>query len=218
MYREINLDQSILEYFKERFSAGHSLAHYILQRTDLETGKIFTFFPSELNILDEVIKAKDSVEFGGIFPKPPSETHIKINGGIMVPVPNTNSYLAQIIYDFLNKQNRGICIFEEALAKPTDQGFVRKNKSPFVTFRDEIFYILQSKLNNLKDRIERIILDATEIYPGTIGVLSSISDESQFEFEKQIITLDQIKHFAETADKIILGAYDGESYLIWTKR
>lgn len=107
------LDPRALAYIRESLAEGHTLASYLLQRPDLEGGAVTTFVPD--GVTDE---AAHQFSYGGILPEPPADTHVhvpELNGSVsrMVPVPNTDPYLVQLIERFLRTGAGRICIFEE---------------------------------------------------------------------------------------------------------
>ena len=62
-----------------------------------------------------------------------------------------------------------------------------------------------------------MIRKAHNVYPGLIGVMTSLPEGHYLALEKKKITSEELKLLAERAEKIIVGAYDGEGYLIWSK-
>jgi hypothetical protein len=47
--------------------------------------------------------------------------------------------------------------------------------------------------------------------------MASVADEAGFSDEAREITSVKLRVLAERTQKIIVGAYDGEGYLIWSK-
>jgi hypothetical protein len=46
--------------------------------------------------------------------------------------------------------------------------------------------------------------------------MMKMSEMQSFGFGKMTMTLNILKELARATDKIIIGAYDGEGYLIWS--
>lgn len=194
---------------RERLSEGRSLAKRLLESQSLDLGRVVTFFPSTTN--EELVKSR--FRHGGVLPEGPPETHVLIEGGIAVPISDTSDELIMIIESYLSKSKRAICIFEEALVRPTDPIFLsRSSITASLLYKDEIHYILRHK-DDL-NRIEQTTMQAKNFYPGLIGAMTS-SPSEEMSFDEGKISADQLQLLAERTETIVLGAYDGEGYLLW---
>jgi hypothetical protein len=134
----------------------------------------------------------------------------------MIPVPNTDDILARIILDFLQSK-QSICVFEESMARPSDPCMKTAKQTQWRTFENEIYYLLTWE-NAEISQISRALKDAASVYPGFIGVIAEVSEIEQAALKQRKITADSLARLAGATDRIIVGAYDGEGYLVWAKR
>ena len=211
-YKEILLGPNAISYIRERLSDGHALAKALLSELDLEQGIAFTSF--QANIDEERIK--HLFEQGGVLPQPPPEQHILYEGGRAVPIPHEDQILIDSIQRFLNKNEGRLCVFEDALRKPTDPSF-RSVKNQYFIYNDEIYYYLSSKdINPVK--IKQVISNAFNFYPGLIGIMTKLLEKENFIHEGARETIGQIRALSRNTEKIVISAYDGEGYLFWKRK
>ena len=138
----------------------------------------------------------------------------------MAPVPGTSKQLAAMVQEFLNRSDKRIGLFESAVAKPTDGFLSTPNAKDLrvMTFQEDVYYLL-------KENDDREMIDKTLQYAKSylvLGVLVHLTDKDKFLFLdedslRKELTLDQLKVLANQTEKIIIGAYDGEGYLIWRR-
>ena len=216
-YKEITLGPEAVDYIKDRLAEGKNLAKFLLDRGDLNQGRVTTFLPSNADL-----SKINNFSRGGVLPAPPPETHrhnTTPDGTrtVMVPVPDTGTELAAMIQGFLKQGDARICLFESAVAKPTDGFFSTPNaKDLCVLTLDENVYFL------LKENDDRDMIDKTLRYAKSfrvLGVLVHLSKDKFLDedFVRKELTLDEMKALAEDTEKIVVGAYDGEGYLIWSR-
>ncbi len=218
-YNEIKLDTEAIEYIKDRLADGKTLAKFLLEQRNLDSGEVITFLPPHANL--ERLKNFS----GGVLPTPPPETHHYYTTpdgtkSVMVPVPNTRPHLVTIIQEFLKQGDGHLCLFEHALASPADDFLSSPDEQDLRvrTFEDDVYFLLIG--NDLdREKIDKTIRYVTSYL--IIGVLVCPLEEDNFlSLDQKIaygkITHDELKLLAQRTEKIIVGAYDGESYLIWS--
>jgi hypothetical protein len=125
-----------------------------------------------------------------------------------------------MIQEFLEQGDARICLFESAVAKPTD-GFLSTPDAKdlrVLTFQEDVYYLL--KENADREKIDKNLRYAKSHL--ILGVLVHPSDQDKFLLPdegplRKELTLDELKVLAEETEEIIIGAYDGEGYLIWKR-
>lgn len=209
--QDVTLDGEAIDYIIERLNQGKTLATHLLSKS-LRSGVVRTLLP---------VSADHSTLLnfyeGGKLPSLPQSTWRQIQGGYAVPIPSTDACLAEVIQRFLAQSDQHLCIFEDNLASATDPG-LKTVASVICTYNDEVYYLLthQDAVGDLH-RIETTIRDAQSI-PTFIGVLTSWrSKGGKFLTTSGQLTEDSLTQLALRAEQIIVGAYDGESYLIWAQ-
>lgn len=207
--KEIAFGFEAIEYIKDILKNGKTLSNCLLQDCDLDRGRVITYLPIDVNE-EEAKKFK----FGGKIKASP-ESIIYKPGTIAVPIPNTNGCLVKIIQDFLDNGDGNLCIFEDVTSIPSDPGISLKDTRIFI-YQNEVYYVLFSKDADAKDRIDDTIWDSDSHWHFVCAMTSAPHDSCFFRNKKNINAND-LKTLAESAKKIAIGAYDGESYLIWSK-
>ena len=134
----------------------------------------------------------------------------------MEPVPTLDDYLACIVHLFLTKNERRLCLFEEVLASRTDPTFPspRIQQLTWLTYNSEIFYILAPQDN------DATILETIKKANAGWYFLCIMADPPanfRITIAENQVTDDQLRILAEHAEKIVVGAYDREGYLIWQR-
>jgi hypothetical protein len=130
----------------------------------------------------------------------------------MVPIPNTSAILATIISEHLVATSSRVCVFEDANTRPSDPVFHRI-KTPVFTFENEVYHFARGGAAD-SGEIQQLIRAASSWL--VIGVLAALPSGVVLENRSEVpdATLDAL---ASGAEKIIVGAYDGEGYVIWSE-
>lgn len=238
-YKEISLDQEARDYIKEILAHGHTLANLLLQNTDLSSGRIITYLPEyvseesiqkfeeggkikinekkilNISLQDEAHLKKSGLtknlnnvtEFVGQFDK---TSNVRVS-----PVPNTDFWLTSIIMNFIKTKNKSMCVFENTLAKPSDP-WLMKRKTKILTFNNSVYHFINSE-NTSEKEIQNTIREASATYPPLIGIMTTVDAKAHKLNDGDKIDLELLKLIVQGTKKIIIGAYDGEGYLIWGK-
>lgn len=210
-WKTIDLNPALREYVRDCLSKGHSLARFLLQRQDLQAGNICTFIPHELDVTKEAMNDPRS---GRLFPPISPERHEKVSGGVFVPIEHTSTILADVVQAFLQTSTQHVCIFEDAMAKPSDPSMLSRDL-PWVAYNEEVYYFLPSGVDHATTM--KAISYAFDFYPGLIGAMTSVSNGETRKHDKQAITEHQLETFAARTIQIVVSAYHGEGYIIWTQ-
>jgi hypothetical protein len=215
-YKEITLGPEAIDYIRKCLRDGNTLASYLLQKLNLDRGRVVTFLSSEVTA--EVAKQFTT---GGKLPLPPKSqwryTEGESSKWRMVPIPDTDSCLVTIIEAFLSAEEKRVCIFEDALSRPHDP-ILSRSVARLLTFNDEVYHFLSGR-DVESSKIRQTIRQAKSI-PLFIGAMTFIPEESSFSYKARKMTIasdELLRVLAERTEKIVVGAYDGEGYLIWNR-
>jgi hypothetical protein len=218
-YREISLGSEAIDYIQKHLKEGKTLSQYLLRSDNLKSGNIITIIPDYVS--NE--KAKQ-LEFG-IHRKPPPETHKFYTDEYgrttrAVPVTRITFWSIEKIKEFLAMGGNRCCLFEDAMASPSDP-VVKKFKIKMLIFNNEIYHFLTWK-DAQAEKIEQAIDESEDVYPPLLGVLTSIDAETLDWLSNenplmQKININILETLIRNTEKIILGAYHMEGYLIWSK-
>lgn len=238
-YKEFLLEKEVLQYIKNTLTKGFTLAKLLVQNIDFSNGKTITYLPkyvtkesahqfevggkikiNKSKIIHVSLKEDSSLKQPGLtdnlidVAKFVGKFH-KTSSVRIEPVPNTDSWLISIISDFIKTHSDGICIFENALAQANDP-WLLKRKTDILTFRNEVYHFLLSK-KSLKQNIQNLIRETKVAYPSLIGIMATLNTETIKLNNGEEIEVDILRQIIQKTEKIIIGAYDGEGYIIWEK-
>jgi len=85
---------------------------------------------------------------------------------------------------------------------------------PTLIFEDEVYHFISHRDAEDEERILQTIRGASDVWL-FYGVMTSFSKTGDAALEAGVIGREVLQTCAEKAERIIVGAYDGESYLIW---
>jgi hypothetical protein len=202
-YNEFILGPKAIEYIQMGLAAGLTLSKHTLERIKLDNGVVMTALPKNTNL-----EFLDRFEYGGILPKTPESEWHRVTAGIEEQAINNIKY-------YLQSRKKRLCIFEDIISIPTDP-FVKDNMSRISTFQNEVYIVLSGKKSN--SEIQQALREAEMTpYPPLIGIMTSLpQDISAFPISQEI-TDDLLIVLAQRTEKIVIGAWDWEGYLIWHK-
>jgi len=209
---EFELGPAALEYMRERLGQGKTLAHYLLQRDDLPRGRITTCLPPSVPA-DEVEEFRAGYKLKR---DPATFRYRKEPDGSVTrwePKPNTDPWLASVVQWFLCGGLDRICIFENSMALPRDP-WLQSCGLPTLIFGDEVYHGVSNRHAENEERILQTIRGASDVWL-FYGVMTSLANTNGPSLETATIDRDFLQVCAQRAEKVVVGAYDGESYLIW---
>lgn len=207
---ETTVGPAARSFILERLSQGNQLAHEMLASLPLTQGRITTFLPPGV-----VPQSVEDFATGGKLPTLPTSQWKGLKSRdetlLMIPVPTTNSWLVTKIKEYLLEAKDRICVLEDALKRPGDPVLGRLSTRYAIHDR-EIYHLLFQE-----DAEEQRILEtlrAARSIPTFIGALSAWKGDP-LKVRLGALSISQIKILANSTQKLVVGAYDGEGYLIW---
>jgi hypothetical protein len=200
-FREHRLGSPANEHILECLKYGHTLSRHLLRRRQgLKEGRVITRLPLGANTGE-----LDKFEWGGKYP-PAADAK---------GLPSARDDLVSRIGDFLKRKEGGVCIFENYLARRTDPALSRA-RSRVRLYGDEVYHVLTEE-DAKPEPIKAAVAEA-EGLPIFIGALSTLPQGSRIYSAQRELAGEELRALADRAEKIIVGAYDGEGYLIWGSR
>lgn len=191
-----------MEYAREVLSAGNSLA----QRLSAIIGEFSEFG----TFLRECSSIAD-LRHGGKLQQPDESLWVVGAESVAKPVPNHDVCLAEYISAALCTGTNRLCMFENLVARAGDP-YLSRVGSRLRFLRDEVFHV--AVVGDTDDSIVSTLKDAKS-GPIVVGALSSVVGISPFQHrEPGIIHELDLDEIVQNATQVLLGAYDGESYLV----
>ena len=177
-------------------------------RFDLTSGRIVTLVPPFVS--EEATKMLSR----GLLPESSADV-AETPGGVgcrVVSASPIHQALADLIRRFLSDRPDGLCIFEDRLARPGD-GWLSRSGTIVVTVQNDVYHVL-SKADIYSDRIERTVDVVSRAYPPLVGALTRCLDEA----EGAPLTYEMLAELADHTERIAIGAYDGEGFVLWSRQ
>lgn len=213
---KFELDQRAINYvYNILLTKGLTLSKYILNKHNLEQGRIFTILPRTVNE-DELYQFST----GGKLLIPKDKIRIvNLKGQIIriEPLPDTSDWLIRWLYNGIKNNPNLIAIFEGDF-KPI-YSYIDKLHSHLMIYRQEIYHFFTAADIKSKPNLIKYTLKEAAPFP-LRGFLVSINQCKLQKWQGKLIkiTINDIKLLVQNIEKIIVGAYDFESYLIWENR
>jgi hypothetical protein len=213
---ERSLGPQAIDYIRRHLTDGKTLAGHLLETLDLEGGSVIACLPS--NVSD-----RDALQFEeGVLPHPDPGTFRYLTDkrgstSMLVPVPNTDPWLVSLVQHFLSPSADRVCIFEEFYAEPSDPLWSKKeSKRQAASFvDDEVYYLLVS--GDSEVQIREAVGWSRCAWPGLLAAMTSMTTDEPISGDRRNISPALLKTLADRTERLAVGAYDGESYLIWSK-
>jgi hypothetical protein len=212
--KEFELGLEAIKYIEKCLGSGNKLSQALLKVCDFKKGRVITVLPGfvnyeyindfEVGILPKTLEAEArnaTAEYGSHWTS------------VMVPEPSIISWLSTEVCRFLKAAATRLCIFENTLAKAGDS-WISKEKPQIFTFNEEVYHFLLNQ-DAENEKIRDTIRSAE--CPLFIGVMTSLPSERSFPQSGQEVSLEDLEVLAEGTEKIVVGAYDGDGYLIWNR-
>lgn len=123
-----------------------------------------------------------------------------------------HAVLTDLVDAYLKSADEGSCIVEDPLAAPGDEA-LRNAVVKASVCGQSVFYVLGA-VDADRPSIEAVLRAASSISPPTVGALTRwhVREGANGVIDPQAM-LEIVRH----TDKVFVGAYDGEGFLIWSK-
>lgn len=187
-YKEIVVGSDALRYVAEQLAGGRSLSREIASLLDISAGTVRTFVPVQVQEI--------------------THYHL-IEGGFMDRHKNMD-WLIDAIRGFLATGEGTGCVWEDPEMESHDP-CVASCTFPLMFFGDDVYHLLAGYQSD-RNKIESAIREATSSWR-SLGVMTTVPTD----LGGKVLSCENLRALAVNAQKIVLGAFDGEGYLIWEK-
>jgi hypothetical protein len=187
--------------------ADGPLGSLIASRLDLTRGRITTHLP-------RAVSAEAAHHFLGPVLLPSELEDERLQSGQSfrsLSVQTLGQALADVIRRFLREQREPLCVFEDRLAKPHD-GWLARSGTTTLSLDDSVYHFL-TRADVYQDRIERTVDVVLRPYPPLVGLLTHCLDDAP----AGPLTPAMLEKLVEQSSHLMIGAYDGEGFLLWTR-
>jgi hypothetical protein len=121
--------------------------------------------------------------------------------------------IVKMIVRFLRGRSDAYCVFEDVLRRASDPPM--KHEANYVVYDDGLLYY-GSQEDADSAAISRL-MSLAESYLLT-GVLSRVAEGARIFQPKQSLSPHDLELIVRGTETIVLRAYDGEGYVLWSKR
>jgi hypothetical protein len=198
--------EKTFSYFTNHIIYGKALSKHVLKTANLNTGKFFTFLPSNAAL-------KRLYDFNhGIIPSTPygmQRYEIKNTGETFHPtqVVNMDRECSLFISAFLNQNPKHYCFVENYMLT-SDSPFASIQNVKLTPYENEVYYSLSC--HNSVGEIELTVKKSGEVWH-FLSVLTILQEGCS-----SILTEEIMYRISEKARYIVAGAYDEEGYIVWS--
>lgn len=200
--RAVPVGDWAFSYIKRRIAVASGYIKVLLNRCDLQEGKAFVYAPH--GVADERVR---ELERGGVV-----EGSIRSDGSIefsMVPV----KVLARYLLKQLHRNAPAIILAEELLCRPTDPCVEQISSSIHVVHDGGLYYYARDGAS--LSRVEEVIRHVDLAYPPALLLLVAMPKIRE---EATISSILPLLHSSGEIRFVVTGVYDGESFLVWSRR
>jgi hypothetical protein len=195
MLKEIIFGSESLSYIREELSNGEEFAEHLLH-LPLEDGLVLSYLP-------ENISNRTRRSF---------RESIFLTSGLMIR-DEVEAKIVKFITDYLNRHEGNYAVIE-TLARVGDP-WVESAKISYFVY-NSVVYIFLSHQHTGVEYIHAMLRHARD-YPFICG-LTSLPKQKISIATGQILVEETVQQLADGVDHILIGAYDAEGILIWSRR
>lgn len=204
---EYRLGPPAFGHLRHCLGHGKGLSRRLLRRLADESGSVFTWLPAETPE-----SAAHDFRAGGKLPSPPRAEWIETPTATAVPIPTTREHLAGYVESFLRGSQDRVCVLENALARRSDRA-TGSFRSELLFFGEEVYHRVPA---GAEAATILAALDEAFAIPLFAGVLATAPAETRGRASGAEIGEAELDGLAENCRAVIVGAYDGEGFLVWT--
>jgi hypothetical protein len=212
LLKKITFNNKALQYIEQWLKNESGLSQIVLEQTDLQNGKVYTYVPESVD--DEKLYQFNS----GIYKMSKKDQEIKYKlpnnliGALHEKgtIVNAEYWIVEDILEDFKKDFSNTCIVQDSVSA----GILQYHKIEYASeYNNTLYSWIQKGMN--KQKMFEIIHDTPNFRPPFIG-FSFL--EKNFELGKYpILSNEYFSTLSKCIHKIIVGAYDSESYLVWEK-
>lgn len=196
-----------LNYLDNCLCNGKTLSKLLKQRIAVSSGITYALVPQNIEL-----PRLRKFESGGLLPQA-NENVVPLEMGVIaVPKPNLINAMAQVIAQILRANPERFCVFEELMMRPEDP-LTATLPSLLLRYREELYHVCLS--GDSTEKVERILRQAHSW--ACAGVVACPKRIIRSQGHVIDITRESLETIVAGAQFVIVDAYDGESYVVWTE-
>jgi hypothetical protein len=208
-YQTIEVGPRALDYLRKCLANGRQLAKLLSERSELVNGRFKVLLP-----LDAKLDSSSNFEWA-IAPEAPPEEQVTFTGQggtewRAVPKPDMWQALIDEIDAFLSLGGDRLCVFEDIAAERGDR-FLERIATRVAYGHDGTVFHLLVTTDGGTENVGATLLNASDWL--TIGCMSTIGALPP---DREQLSDEAIASLAGTAEQIVITAFDGDGWLVWS--
>jgi hypothetical protein len=202
----VHMDPRALNHIQSELEATNQLGRVVLSSIDLARGSAMAVLPEE--------HLQDTYAFrSGIFARGGQE-RTPVAGGYVETVPSTQDAVSAWVHDVLGSDSHRAIVCESYLLRAGDLD--RASLLPRRTVACGDFVYHWAEHGDSEQDVAAVVRMAYPV-PLGFGVICTLPVEPAQLLGAATINPSSLSTIARSTDCIILGAYDGESVLVWMR-
>ena len=191
MIKKVNLDNKAIEYIRNELLSGNDLATFLL-KLPLETGHVTTYLHDALN-------SEDIEGFNlSIF--------LTKN---LVMMNDTHDQMIDFISTHLESSRDSYAIFETL--GELGEGWLKSITVPYFSYNSKIYICLAC--TDTSAEMIKSAMGKARGYP----FICALTYFNLAITNGEVLSEDKLETLAKSVDHVVIGAYDEEGFLIWSK-
>lgn len=193
------------EFVKDSLEQANTLSDELLKNVRFEHGLFYTFLPNHAEF-----KSIYNFKLGGILKQ--NLENIDSNESGYSVIPTIRSELTEILVRIIKEDKDLTCIFDDINASSKEM-FLNDVFHPYRWIYDEEIYLIFNSLSISEDKV-LYGMQQSQAFWHSLCVLTKINFESK---SNRNLSLADIQKVCLNIHLIIVGAYDGEGYVVWER-
>ncbi len=210
-YQFVDVTDGGFDFLLKELRYGETLSNLVAKYILIESGKLETFAPQNIE-LSALLDFRATYNIGQGVSENLLQT-LKTESASRA-FPEMDFFVAPIVQDFLAQSEQNICILEDIDSSPGDPGLTASGMPPMFTFAEVDVYFYIDRKRSTIDTISKVFSMVSPMW-STRAFLTSLPKELTLSEANQKMEMKDIEAIAQRTQKIIVGVYDGESYLVW---
>jgi hypothetical protein len=208
-----------LSFLRTSLRLWGTLSRLVLERVDLSEGVVISTLPAEVG----AEFAADEPQWGGKLSRRGRRLirgHHVFPDGRREPVYDDRLSVQTMISEWLGSGANHLCVFGLPNAAPRVLPAwapgLESTGGRLVTFQEECYLLLPRTAAEDADALSKAILWAHTSWH-TISFLTSLERAVRLPLTLSNVTIELLGMLIDSLEAILVGAYDGEGYVVWTK-
>lgn len=210
-YQIVDVTDGGFNFLLKELRYGETLSNLVAKHILIESGRLETFVPKNVELavlLDFVAMYKTGQDV------PESLRQALQTESDIHVFPEMDFFVAPMVQDFLAQDEQNICILEDIDSRPGDRGLTTPGMPSVFTFAETDVYFYMDRKSLTASAIGEAFHRVSPMW-STRAFLTSLPKGLDMSHTNLEIKLKDLEYMAKKTQKIIVGVYDGESYLVW---